>query len=265
MPTAAISTPSTPTSGPAPSSDPDAAYAAWVKQPSPQGLRAVVDAHDSTISSALKSYAGPQAENPVVRQRARLLAAEAIRGFKPGGTAKMATHLHSQLQALRRVAPRVSDPFPKPERLAIEAGQIETRRVELTDRLGREPSLDELAAYGKYDPKKLARVMSRNRAVVPESYLDAQTGDDNDENGELMPGVKKKSVEAVWADYVHHDLSDVDKVIFRHRTGYGGAEILPNEVIARRLRISPAAVSQRANRLQAKMNQLYDGQSRAVL
>jgi len=265
LPTAAISTPSTPTSGPDPLSDPDTAYAAWVKQPSPQGLRAVVDAHDATISSALKSYAGPQAENPVVRQRARLLAAEAIRGFKPGGSAKMATHIHSQLQALRRLAPRVSDPFPKPERLAIESGQIESKRVELKDRLGREPSLDELAAFGKYDLTKLRKTLARNRAVVPESYAEGQLGDDDDESGELMPGVRKKSVEAVWADYVYHDLSDVDKVVFQHRTGYNSAPIKSNEEIARMLRISPAAVSQRANRLQAKMNQLYAQQGRPVL
>jgi hypothetical protein len=249
-----VNTLSTPTPGQAPRSDPDAAYAAWTKAPTPDSLRAVVDAHDSTISSALKAYAPQHADNAVVRQRARLMAADAIRTYR-GGDAKLATHIHSQLQTLRRVAPRVNDPFPKPERLAIDTAKIESNRVALADKLGREPSIDELAEFGKYDVSKLKRAMSRNRAVVPESSIDGQ-GDDED-NAEVMPGVRKKSVEAVWADYVFHDLSDTDKVVFQHRTGYGGAPILPNEVIARRLRISPAAVTQRATRVQAKLNQLH--------
>jgi hypothetical protein len=69
--------------------------------------------------------------------------------------------------------------------------------------------------------------------------------------------VSSKSPEAVWADYVYHDLSDIDKIVFQHRTGYRGAPQLSNQEIARRLRLSPAAVTQRANRLQAKMNALH--------
>lgn len=249
-----MNTPSTPTPGPAARSNPDAAYAAWSANPSADGLRAVVDAHDADVTSALKAYAPQHADNPVVRQRARLMAADAIRAYRPGGEAKLGTHIHSQLQALRRVAPRVTDPLPKPERLAIESAQIDTHRTALKDSLGREPSIDELAEYAGYDPNKLRRVLSRNRAVVPESYID-NTGDVED-NAEVMPGVRKKSVEAVWADYVYHDLSDVDKVIFQHRTGYGGNPVLSNEDIARKLRLSPGAISQRANRIQAKLNSL---------
>lgn len=186
------------------------------------------------------------------------MAAEAVHSFDPSKGAKLSSHIYGQLQPLRRVAPTIADPMPKPERLAIEAHHLEKARTELADTLGRPPSLSELSSYTKIAPKKLVKLQRRNRATVAEGQFDPQGESEEDD---FMPGVKRQSPEAIWAEYVYHDLGDVDKVIFEHRTGYGGAEKLPNQEIARRLRISAPSVTERANKIQARLDQIY-GQRR---
>lgn len=226
-------------------------YETWKAKPTPANLKAVVKANKPTIDAALRSYAG-EAPGNNIRRRAELLAAKAIRRYDPSKGAQLNTYLHNQLQPLRRVAATFANPFPKPERLRRDSAQVFTAKQELSDQLGREPSLEELSDYGKFDLNKLRKIMRRNRATVPESALDSAESDDDD----YMPGVKRSEPAAVWADYVYHDLSDIDRVIFQYRTGYNGVPILPNKEIAKRLNLKAPAVSRRAARIQARLDEL---------
>ncbi|MFA5525222.1 MAG: sigma-70 domain-containing protein [Acholeplasmataceae bacterium] len=53
--------------------------------------------------------------------------------------------------------------------------------------------------------------------------------------------------EGLLQDMVYADLDSRGKVIMEHLTGYNGAPVLPAKEIAKKLKISPAAVSQRLN------------------
>lgn len=226
-------------------------YDVWRKKPTPGHLKSVVSAHKPTIDAALRSYAGGMPGNNI-RRRAELMAAKAIQSYDPQRGAKLETHLSQQLQGLRNVAATFADPMPKPRRLRRDGAQVHATKQELSDQLGREPSLEELADYGKFDLNKLRKIVRRERAAVPESALDSSESDDDD----YLPGVRHSDPAAVWADYVYHDLSDIDRVIFQYRTGYNGMPILSNTEIAKRLNLSQAAVSRRANRIQTRLDEL---------
>ena len=60
-----------------------------------------------------------------------------------------------------------------------------------------------------------------------------------------------------WVDAVYHDLGEIDRVIMSYRTGFRGAPVLSNGDIAKRLKMTPGAVSQRANRIQGKLDEFY--------
>ena len=62
-----------------------------------------------------------------------------------------------------------------------------------------------------------------------------------------------KSPDNIWADYVYFDLDPRDKKIFEWTTGYGGTNIISKGSIAKKLKISPASVSVRINRIITKL------------
>jgi hypothetical protein len=84
----------------------------------------VVERLKPTIDYAVKTYG--RTDSPVVRGRARILAARAVKTFKPSGGAKLKTYVQSQLQQLSRLAPKIVDPLPSPERWRRNSAEINT-------------------------------------------------------------------------------------------------------------------------------------------
>jgi DNA-directed RNA polymerase specialized sigma subunit len=58
-----------------------------------------------------------------------------------------------------------------------------------------------------------------------------------------------------WIHFVYHDLSDKDKIIFEHRTGFGGKPVLDTAAIAKKIGVSASTVSQRIKAIVARLNQ----------
>ena len=48
-----------------------------------------------------------------------------------------------------------------------------------------------------------------------------------------------------WIQFVYHDLSDTDKLIFEHKTGFGNKKILGNAAIANKLNLSTSTLNNR--------------------
>ena len=69
-----------------------------------------------------------------------------------------------------------------------------------------------------------------------------------------MPAVMQNDPTG-WHEFVYNDLNEVDKAIMEYTLGLHGIKQLPTTEIAKKLNISPGAVSQRAQRIQAKLNQ----------
>ena len=59
----------------------------------------------------------------------------------------------------------------------------------------------------------------------------------------------------MWSDYVYYDLDPIDKKIFEWTTGYAGSKIIPKGEVAKKLRITPAAVSLRINKIVKKLEE----------
>ena len=228
-------------------------YNQWRKTKAPQDLRAVVNQYDKTISSAMREFAGT-VDSPIIRKRAEIMAAKAIQTFDPNRGASLATHIWNQLQPLRRIAPNINDPLPKPERLRREAAVLNSARVQLMDKLGREPTIDELADQTNYDSRKISRLMRREKAIIAESSL-MPPGEGDEEDEDFLPGTQREDPINIYAQFVYHDLPPRDKLIFQYRTGWGGSPVLSNREIARRLNVSEATVSKRAAALENKLNE----------
>ncbi len=231
----------------------DDSLASWSKSKSPEDLHRVVGHLQPTIDKAVTTYTSHA--SPIVAHRARLLAGQAVKTYDPSRGASLHTHVFRQLQQLQRVAPNITDPLVIPERLRRDRGRIAQHIREVEDNLGREASDEEVAELADLPANRVTKVRRMLHANIPASALDAI-----DEEGEEGDDIAAKSRSPMddWQDAVYHDLGDIDRVIMQYRTGYRGYQQLPGIEIAKRLKLSPAAVSQRSKRIQDRLDEFHD-------
>ena len=209
---------------------------------------------EPTVQQALGAFVG-QSPSPVIQDRARLMALEALRGFDPKYKVEPSTHVYGQLRALRQVAPRISDPLPVPEQLRRDRGHVLRVAQTLRDQLDRDPTEHEVSDLADLPLQRVHRVFHMARRGIP---LSAAMGEGGDDDQDFTPEGTVRTPEDDWLEAVDHDLGPVDRQILRWRTGHEGHEVLPNHEIAARLNLTPAAVSQRASKIQ-KLLEAWNG------
>jgi len=231
----------------------DRLYEQWNAQQTPEQLREVIRKLDPVIGSAVSSYAGPKA-SPTIHQRAKLLAADAVRTYDPERGAGLNTHVYNQLRALQRMAPQVTDPLAPPERFRRQQQEITQANESFFDEMGREPTDEEIAEVTGIPPKRITKVRNRMRARIPISAYE-ESFDEDDEAADIVGSERTEYDD--WVDAVYDDLGEIDRLIMMHRTGYRNADVLSNQEIAQKLDVSPAAVSQRVSRIQKRLDEFH--------
>jgi len=230
----------------------DEAYQAWQGNQTPENLNHTVNALGPTIEHALNAYTS-QPSN-IVRHKARLMAADAVKAYDPNRGANLATHVYRQLQSLQRVGPSTDQHMRIAEGLRRHRAVIGKAIQQVQDDLGREASDEEVAEIAKLPVKRVTKVRQMLHAGVPLSVVE-EMGDEDSESPDII--AHNQTGEQDWHDAVYHDLGDVDRVIMQYRTGFRGYPVLSTQEIAKRLRISPAAVSQRAVRIQGRLDEYH--------
>ena len=61
-----------------------------------------------------------------------------------------------------------------------------------------------------------------------------------------------------WEEMVYHDLGDTDQTVFDYLLGAHGRKQLTTSDIARKLGITPSAVSQRATKIQDMLDERWE-------
>jgi DNA-directed RNA polymerase specialized sigma subunit len=232
----------------------DDLFARFQKKPAPETLRQLVNSMGPTIDSALRAYTG-SSESPIIRQRAKIIAAQAIKTYSPQSGANLRTHVYNQLQRMQRMAPVIAEPLAPPEKFRRQQTMVYRATETFKNEYGRDPTDEEVSELSGMRLKDVLRVRGRMRPRIPMSVYE-ESGDDDSDSPEVV--ASKADPFSVWQDAVYHDLGNVDKLVMQYRTGYRGAPQLDTNEIARRLNISPAAVSQRAKRIQMKLDS-YNG------
>lgn len=220
------------------------------KQFSPENMRKVITHLGPTIDKAVHMYVGTSV-SPVVKDRARLLAAQAVRSYNPTKGANIKSHVTTTLQRLKRIAPEISDPMPAPERTRKHQLDIGNSIDVLRNEFGRDPTDEEVSELIQVPAHRVTKVRNRMRARIPTSVYEEGPG--GEDSGSDVVSATRTDMDD-WVDAVYHDLGPVDKLILMHRTGYRGTPKLDNLDVARKVGLTPAAVSQRAARIQARLD-----------
>lgn len=223
-----------------------APYRAYARSPTPENADALLSAVRPVLSEAVRSYAGGEAGSPTTTARAKSLALEAFSRYDPD-RAKLRTHLLSHLRGLRRQTARSASPVYVPEGWRANAVRMSAALPDLEDRLGREPSDAELADHMGIGLDQVRRARSVPGVLASGQMADAQP------SGPVVDPEAWKT----WTEAVYLDSTPVDQVILDHGFGLHGKPVLTGGQIAKKLNISPGAVSQRKAKLQQQLNEYH--------
>lgn len=230
----------------------DTAYQAWRSKPDKQTTAGVIKALAPVIDKALTTY-GFQG-NANARTMAQLHAASVLPRYDPS-KAKLNTFMTNELRRLQRIVPQQTSPLPVPEGAALDLRTLKAHEAELTALRGREPTTAELTDSTGLSEKRIEYIRSRYDIpqVGEQSFVD-------DEGYTSLPGTLRRD-ESVWVDAVYDEVDDIDKKILDWSLGRAGAPVLEKTEMARRLGITPAAVTQRSIRLANKLQEgtAYEG------
>ena len=218
----------------------DSAFKTWKSNPTDASMMELRKQLEPTVRSAMMSFAG---NNNAYRLKADLLVSDAVRTFD-SSKASLPTHVFNTLRRLQRLRGQSRTTVHVPEGKQLDAQHIRRYMDAYQDDHGYEPSVLQVADELSLPRRRVLSALSVLREV-PESSMTGETGD-------LFGGTTSS---ALWRDFVYHDLDERNRKVFEWSTGYGGVKRLPKTEIARRLNISPAAVSQRVGTITKRLQE----------
>lgn len=218
-------------------------WQAWKDNPSDENFRKVMQSLEPTISSALFSFGQG---DPSLKIKARLLTAQAIRNYDPRKGTKLSSHVYNRLQRLKRVRDERREAVHIPESRKLDQLNVVRYKQSYRERYGTEPSIAKLQDALGMSRKRVQNALGLRREV---SSTQAES-----EKGDVMFG--EDTPNKAWADYVYHDQDEIGRKVMEWTTGYNGVEQLPKKEVARRLKVTPAAVSKRVSGI---LGQLEEG------
>jgi len=220
----------------------ETAFTTWKRDPSPSNSSGILTAVEPIIGSALRSYGGKSATSPTLRIKARSLALDAMQGYDPA-KGKLKTHLMSQLQRLQRAAGQEQQIIRIPEVVSLQRKAADEAFNDLNDTLGRPPSDNEIADRLGVSTKRLAYIRKGVKPLTEHQVSQVEN-----------PAVEDRA-HGAWVQFVHDSLAPRDQFILERVMGlHGNRKHTPSEV-AKGLKVSVSAVSQRMAKIQQQLDQ----------
>ena len=218
------------------------AYQVWQQKQDLDSMGGVIRELSPIIDSEIHRYNGPKV---LLRNKARLLAANAIKTYDPRSGAKLSSWVVTQMQPLTRYGRTLSRPVHTSELAYRQGAELEATRKILSEDLGAEPTDAQLADETGLSVARINKVRGMNPAYFSEGAVENAS-----ESGEAAPmAVESTGPDAALettSQAVYASLDERDRAIFDLKTGRNGKEALDNKSIAKRLGVSEGLISQRS-------------------
>lgn len=200
-----------------------------------------------TISSALRSFA-PGQQNTLNIQAAKL-ALSSMSTYDPSKNVQPSTHAFNALQRLNRVRRQRQNIIHVPQDTVYKFNIIQQKSAQLQDQLGRQPTTQQLADSLGMSQKKIQQITSRSNGIINDSLAVSQM------TGQSTFSTKNVS-DKDYIDYTYRSLGPIQQKIMQWSLGLNGKKMLSNAQIAKKLSISPGAVSQRRLKINNLLSQV---------
>lgn len=224
---------------------PSDAYEQYRQRPGADSLNTVLNSLEPTIAKGLQRFGGGDSS---LRTRARIEAAKAVKNFDPENKkAKLTSFVYQHMQRLQRVKGDRSAAVRLPEATRMRAIALKQAKEKLTESLGHEPDLQTLSEKSGISMPKMKEALQAYREISS-SGLETEKGDS-------LASMDPKTVdEDPRLDYIYYDQDPKGRKIMEWRLGYRGVKKLPGNEVAKRLKITPAAVSSRLSTIEKQLS-----------
>lgn len=227
-------------------------FDAWTKDRNPQNQAELLRSLEPSMRNAAIKYAGN--DDPITMGEAKYLVVKALPKYDPS-RAKLETFVDRQLQPLIRWRSRRSRVMKIPDRAILDLQRIDAAVKELEIEYGREPDTIMIADHTGLSRRRIAELRAKASGTVNSSFEYTSDDDQATYAGDLA--VKGNNFDS-WVRLVRDDLPHIDRFILEHTLGLDGLPKLGNSEIAKKLKISAGAVSQRKARIQQKLDMQAD-------
>ena len=233
-----------------PAYDVNTLYDAWKRRPSKNTITPLVTALSPVLDKALYGY-GYQSD-PAAKTTAQLYLTEVLPKYDPAKGANLKTFVTTEMQRLQRILPRQSQAIPIPEQAQLDLKHVQQAETDLKDTLNREPSPTELADHLGLSIRRINTIKAKYG--MPTMHAGSMM---DEQGGQVEFGMANQTDpnEELWQEAVYGGLAPIDQNIMDWSLGLHGNPIKSKTEIARRLKISPAAVTQRSAKLRAKLEE----------
>ena len=223
----------------------------WKNQPTDEHASALLRQVNPLIQREASKWAGTLAR-PLLETEGKRLAMQAFHNFDPTRGAQLGTHVVNQLQKMSRLSYANQNVARRPENKMLQYHAYHLGHEKLQDELGRAPTTDELADHLGWSMGHLEAF----RKDVGRKELLESGGIEGSE-----AGLHTEEVNDHLVDFIHHDLPPMQKGIFEHLTGYRGAEVLSNQAIQKKLRLTQGQYSYAKAKLLTHVEAVSAGKS----
>lgn len=220
----------------------DDAWTQWHDNQNPMTLGEVLRSAEPLIKAAVTSYGGAN-PSPTLYSTAKIIVADAIKKFDPNKGIQLNTYLFNALKGLTRTSIKESTPVSIPERIIYDNNKMDIAGKEFQELYDREPTIEELADATGLSTARIEYVRKYMSGTMYEGGMQGEEGQT------MSPGTNKQSIEDQALELVYFDLDVIDKLIFDYKMGMHGQKAISVTEIARKLKMSPSSVSQRAAKI----------------
>ena len=222
----------------------------WKQTQSPADLGVLLKRTEGVRRNALHSW--KTTVSPVtMNSEAIKLSVDAFAKYDPNRGVKLSTHLTNHLQKLSRTVYEESSFLSIPENRTLKNTTYTQAQEDMRERLGRDPSSDELSDELGWPVREVERFQKESRQLlvasepVPIGMEGFCPDQGTDPNHRLH--------------YALADMQPVDQEIFRLATGYGGNPVTPNPGIMKKLNIKQSQLSYRKRVIANKLGKIMPG------
>ena len=218
----------------------------WQKNRDPNAFAEMMIRYQPIINKVVSQYRTTGVPPATLRAEATTQMIKSFETYDPRHETQPSTHVWNSLKKVQRTASESLMSGHIPENRGLKRATFVITRDNLSDRLGYEPSASQMADELGWNEKEVGRMNNElggettaSRAAF-EFYGNAIT---------------QKGEDTALAEYLYHELSGPEKVIFEHTFGFGGKEKLNNKELANRLNKNEMWISRAKKKMSQRLQQ----------
>jgi DNA-directed RNA polymerase specialized sigma subunit len=220
----------------------DEVYRRWKEKPEEQkNIDDILGSMSPLIDRTVRSIQGDS--SGYLRTQGKILAMKSLAKYDPE-RASLATYLSQQLLPLRRTSRQQMNLLGVPDRMMTSASQLQSAETEFEYEHGRLPTVQELSDKLHISRKQIMRSRNMGHARNTGSYAVP-----DEEGGVHSPEVSRRLNDEYIDQFVLSGLDNVSATIYKHDNTLYGKKRLSTDALARQLKLSPGAISQRRNKI----------------